>query len=307
MIKTEFYRKLSIAVIIILVAVSFSTALNANPFIGSESGTTRPAPPPVYSSGPNVLMMLQFEFRDKIADELGMIREGVRGNTLFLFLGLCFLYGLFHAAGPGHRKTIVFSLFLSKKVKWFEPAAAGLLSAALHGGSSILIIGVLFSIQKAVLSISSAENVYAYTEGITFIFLAVFSAGFIVYKIYSTVRGKMPSHEDDKNRSIYPLIIVTSIVPCPGATMLLLLALYTGVIGAGVLGIVSMSLGMSVVIALSGYIAYAGREGLFLFFKKKENLLLGISTVLEIVSFLIILLFSTVMVIPFLRSIICVL
>ena len=53
-----------------------------------------------------------------------------------------------------------------------------------------------------------------------------------------------------------------------------------------------MSIGMGIVLSLTGYLAYAGRVGLFLKFKKNENILRAISAILELFSFSIILIFS---------------
>lgn len=299
-------KKNSIAIIalfVVICSVFNPVKTAANPFMSTEEGNA-PAPPAVYTTtSSDKIIKIQFEFREKIADELAALQKGDNRNGVSLFLLFCFLYGIFHAAGPGHRKTIVFSLFLSRRVKSYEPALAGLLSAGLHGGSSIVIIGILYLIQKAAVPADATDNIYAYTEGFTFIFLILFSTGYIIYKIYAMCRDKNSTQTDTRFKSVYPLIIVSSIVPCPGATMLLILALYTGMIGTGIAGIVFMSLGMALVISFAGYLAYAGREGIFLMFKKKESHLKIVSSVLEIFSFAFIILFSSIMAWPFLKSV----
>jgi len=278
-----------------------ASRLTANPF-SSGDGKSKVAPPPVYSGGSNSFIKMQFEYRDKVASALRNIKKGESGNILLIFLTASFIYGLFHAAGPGHRKTIVFSLFISHKVRWYEPGFAGFLSAGIHAGSSIAVIAVLYLIQKTVISLSDSEDIYAYMEGITFIAIALISIALIIFTIKSLIAKRGISTEP-KPKRLYPLIIVSSLVPCPGATMLLLLSLYADMPGTGVAGVMAMSAGMGIVISLAGYLAYAGRVGLFLKFKQNENSLSIISSILELFSFLIILLFSVLMAWPFIRSI----
>ncbi len=286
--------------LLFLICILPASRLTANPF-SSGDAKSKVASPPVYSGGSNTFIKMQFEYRDKVASALRSIKKGESGNMLLIFLTASFLYGLFHAAGPGHRKTIVFSLFISHKVRWYEPGCAGFLSAGIHAGSSIAVIVVLYLIQKTVVSLSGSEDIYAYMEGITFIAIALLSLALIIFKIKGLIEKRGISAEPQPKR-LYPLIIVSSLVPCPGATMLLLLSLYAGMPCKGVAGVMAMSAGMGIVISLAGYLAYAGRVGLFLKFKKNEKSLNIISSILELFSFLIILLFSLLMAWPFIRS-----
>lgn len=295
-------RFLFLIIILAYMAGTFTSAhLSANPFLSNES-RPKAAPPPVYSGGFDAFIKLQFEYRDKIAYALRGIKKGESGNIFLIFLTASFLYGLFHAAGPGHRKTIVFSLFISHKVRWYEPGCAGFLSAGIHAGVSVAVIAVLYLIEKTIISLSGSEEVYACMEGVTFLAIALLSLVFVVLKIKGLITKQRISDEP-RSKRLYPLIIFSSLVPCPGATMLMLLSLYVDMPGTGVAGVMAMSAGMGIVISLAGYLAYAGRTGLFFKFKQNENILRVISAILELFSFFIILLFSLIMSWPFIRSI----
>jgi len=291
-------------IIIFLICMSVISEimyLSANPFLSNES-RSKAAPPPIYSSGSISFTKIQFDYRDKVASALREIKKNESTNIILIFLAASFLYGLFHAAGPGHRKTIVFSLFISHKVRWYEPGCAGFLSAGIHAGSSVAVIAVLYLLQKTFISLSGSEEIYAHMEGITFIAIAILSLSFIIFKIYGLAKRQSTSAEPQPKR-LYPLIIVSSIVPCPGATMLLLLSLYADMPGTGIAGVIAMSAGMGIIISLAGYLAYAGRVGLFFKFKHNEKSLSIISSILELFSFIIILLFSLLMAWPYIRSI----
>lgn len=291
-----------LTIMILIIPAAFHPAeLEANPFLGNER-VKKAAPPPVYSVAPDKLIKLQFEFREKIASALQDIKKDESGNILLIFLTASFVYGLFHAAGPGHRKTIIFSLFISQGARWYEPCAAGFLSAGIHAGISIAVIITLYLLGDSVFSLSGSEAVYSYMEGITFLIIAVFSFGFIICKTMKPVTKQDIMNVSMPHR-LYPMIIITSLVPCPGATMLMLLSIFAGMPGAGIAGVISMSAGMGIVISFAGYLAYAGRLGLFSRLKNKEQLLLKISAFLELASFFIILCFSMFMSWPFVKSI----
>lgn len=273
----------------------------ANPFF-SDDGTKNAAPPPVYSTGQNAFIKLQFEYRDKIS-EIIINAKNSGSNKFFIYLiAFSFLYGIFHAAGPGHRKTILFSLFLSRRSTPLEPAAAGFLSSGIHAGTSLVVIAVLYIIQKTLISLSSADNIYAWMEGVTFSLIFLFTVALIILKISRMKNGNIIESDEKGFKSLYPMIILTSMVPCPGAMMLMLLSLYAEMPKAGITGIIAMSFGMGIIISFSAYLAYAGRKAVFLKFKKHEKNIQYFSSVLEIFSFLLIMLFSAAMAYPFLRS-----
>lgn len=296
-------RFIPVIIFLSLAVAPFSaTQLSANPFFSGKNNIKSASPPPVYTGGMNSFIKLQFEYRDKIALLMRDIKNGEGSGNFLMFMAASFLYGLFHAAGPGHRKTIVFSLFISHRVRWYEPAFAGFLSAGIHAGTSAAVIAVLYLMRNTIISLSGSEEIYAHMEGVTFITISLLAFAFIGVRIKSLISSNVNKTEKIPQR-LYPLIIITSLVPCPGATMLLLLSLYSDMPGTGAAGVAAMSAGMGIVISFAGYLAYAGRAGLFFRLKQKERLLSVISALLEILSFIIIMLFSLLMSWPFIRSI----
>ncbi|MBN2042000.1 MAG: hypothetical protein JW864_18335 [Spirochaetes bacterium] len=285
-----------ITAILCLLIIFFTAAgsLHANPFFSDSDK----APPTVISGGKGFFTDIQFRYRETISSTLRNIKNGKSG-TLLILIAASFLYGLLHAAGPGHRKTILFSFILSKKVSWHEPAAAGFLSAGLHAGSSLIIIIGVFLAEKMIVSLSGANTAYIYMEGITFIILALMALIFVAARSVSLFNNKENNINNIGKKGFYPGIIIASLVPCPGATMILIFALHLDLLTAGVIGIISMSIGMGVIISFAGYIAFLGREGLFLKFKHNEKLFKMFSSVLEILSFILILGFSIFMGWPF--------
>ena len=281
-------------------------AAAANPFLGSEQGAAAPTIRAPSSSGPASLIALQIAFRDKAADFLSAFKADPRFSTVAAVLLVAFLYGILHAAGPGHRKTVVFSLFISRKAATWEPLAAGFLSAAVHAASGIAVVAVLSLLRGIVAPLSDTQSASAYLEAGTFIALIALAAALAVGKIAAMVRnrGGCAHGNGAANRKLglYGIVVVTSIVPCPGAVIMLLFALYLDLAAVGIAGVFAMSFGMGLVISVAGYLAYFGRAGLFARLKGKESLVGTVSDVMELGSYLIVLGFSLFMVWPFIST-----
>lgn len=271
-------------------AAPMDTEGGLNDHGGQLSWRTLPAP---LSGGSSRFAQTQFDLRERLADLFGTMKDGPRAGPLLALLGIAFLYGLYHALGPGHRKTIIFTVFLSRKAPWYEPVLAGLLAAFVHALTGLSLVAILSIASGALAQVAETSEAGYLLEYVTFVLLAVVAVLFSV-RVLRRLMGRAAPHQHGrgKARSIWGIIVVTSLVPCPGAIMVLLFSLYMGLAFQGVLAVFAMSLGMSIVIAAAGYLAWAGRTGLFYSLKSREGLMERLSAGLELVSWLVMLAFS---------------
>jgi nickel/cobalt transporter (NicO) family protein len=292
-------NKISLFILFILILQFLgSFALFADPFTGG-SGVRPQASRPSSVLLPDGFNKFQLEIREKSADFLDDFRSNPSAVSVILFLMVVFFYGILHGAGPGHRKTVVFTLFLSRSARKWEPLAAGFLSAGLHAGTSLLLFVFFNLIWRSVSSFSDSENISFYLEGWTFIILAAFALALVFFKIFSMLTGPGHNYSGKDGKSLYYLLIISSLFPCPGATMLLILALSQNMIAMGVFGVLAMSLGMGIIISLAGYLGMAGRERVFQWFKNREHLVGRINIFFELLSYSFVAVFSLWMGSPF--------
>ncbi len=284
----------------VLWLLSFAPAWG-NPFLsGGKEDSAVPTVRSPASGGP--LIDAQRGLRERTASALRAFREDRGAGPLLALLGSAFLYGVLHAAGPGHRKTVVFSLFLGRKASFWEPAAAGFLAAGVHAGAGVALVGALSALRGAVAGLGETERTGALLDGATFGLLALASLALAAGKVIRLVSRRRAPETAPRRGGLYGIVALSSLVPCPGAMMLLLFALYADAAAIGVAAVAALSLGMGVVISLAGYLAYAGREGLFARLKSGRGILQTVSDGLELLSYVLILGFSLYMAIPFYRA-----
>lgn len=272
--------------------------LAANPLLGG--GREKPVPTVRPPSSPGFMMEQQMQFRERMGELISRSQEQGGDLAVGTVLALAFLYGLLHAAGPGHRKTVIFSLFLSGRAYWFEPAAAAALAAAAHGGSALFLV-LLFRLLFDHLVSVRLNTATAWLEGISYILLAIFALFFLVRAI-AHFRGGGHGHASVRGgrKGLYLTLLSSGIFPCPGVIMVLSFCAAMGVLKLGILAVISLSAGMGVTISLAGYLAYFGRAGLFSLLKERELLVGRIAHLLEAGSYLFLLSFSLWMAQPFL-------
>jgi len=64
------------------------------------------------------------------------------GSAAYTLLGVSFLYGVFHAAGPGHGKAVISSYMIANDETWRRGVILSFASAILQAFSAIAIVGI---------------------------------------------------------------------------------------------------------------------------------------------------------------------
>jgi nickel/cobalt exporter len=73
----------------------------------------------------------------------GLIRSAeTDGSAVWDLFGVSFLYGVFHAAGPGHGKAVISSYVVANRETWIRGVALSLASALLQALVAIAVVGV---------------------------------------------------------------------------------------------------------------------------------------------------------------------
>ncbi len=64
------------------------------------------------------------------------------GSAAYTLMGISFLYGIFHAAGPGHGKAVISSYLVANNETWRRGVFLSFASAALQALTAVVIVGI---------------------------------------------------------------------------------------------------------------------------------------------------------------------
>ena len=92
-----------------------------------------------YSNFIKQITLWQYELNRTIATNIREINDENYLGVYAVVIGIAFLYGLIHAAGPGHGKALVALYFSKGKGDYKEAFKLGYLISIIHAVSAILI------------------------------------------------------------------------------------------------------------------------------------------------------------------------
>lgn len=272
-----------------VIALVLMGSIFANPFTQKKD-----SPEPVQREQANEGVIKAMRY---LSDRLAFYIEAWKSHNDFKFLAITllisFVFGFVHALAPGHRKMLAFTYFLSRKAVIFEPALLGLALAILHVFSALFIM-LIFKGVSGALSVAT-NNTSIYLEGMSFIVLIILS----IYGIFEAIFSLISKEKNDKKNIKISAILLSSLYPCPAAMLILVFAINLEVFALGILAIISLSLGMSIPIIISGYLAWGGRTVVFKKFQNKEKSLKILTSLLQIVAFSVLLVISVKIALPF--------
>jgi len=196
------------------------------------------------------------------------IKDDPFGPALWMFLGFSFLYGIVHAVGPGHGKTVVCSYFLSNPGSWFSGALMGNVITFVHMGSAAVAVGVAYLIFSTGMGgFAAASRALQPASYALLVLMGIFLA---IKAVRDILKGGMlvePScsiHDDEVARSkhiknVLMVSFVTGLIPCPGAAVILAFSIGQDIFWAGVFALVTMAIGMGLTTTLFAWSAVAAR------------------------------------------------
>jgi nickel/cobalt exporter len=103
-------------------------------------GINRGASPSEVGGVTGWILAKQAEFYRMLS---GLIRAAkADGSAAYTLLGVSFLYGVFHAAGPGHGKAVISSYLVANNETWRRGIVLSFASAVLQAVTAIAMVGV---------------------------------------------------------------------------------------------------------------------------------------------------------------------
>ena len=141
----------------------------------------------------------------KQAEFYRMLSAAVRaakadGSAAWGLLGISFLYGIFHAAGPGHGKAVISSYLVANDETWTRGLILSFASALLQAFTAIVIVGIAAAIIGA--SARAMGNTVRIIEIVSYALIALIGARLLWVKGRALLALLMPrkaAHAHDHN------------------------------------------------------------------------------------------------------------
>jgi nickel/cobalt exporter len=268
--------------------LALTPALAADPF-GSAPVPTAPS----QATGPSLmggfvqrLAHEQMQLNNTISHSFREVRDTGSSAALITILSLSFLYGILHAAGPGHGKSVVASYFVANEARWTSGVVMGGVISLLQGLTAIVTVFILSLVLHA--KQLEVQDRGALIEFVSYSLVAII--GIVMFWRAVTGRGCAHNHgpvdlghahhdegghdhghdhhHDHHHRPTPPqglnfhrlITIAAGVAPCASAIIIMLFALANDAMTVGVGAVLALSLGMAMTVSLIGVLSIIGRK-----------------------------------------------
>ena len=222
--------------------------------------------------------------REKLTAAISAMKSG-DWDAIWKFLAICLVYGMLHALGPGHGKSIVVGYFIARRGRWRQGVALGAGITVTHTMSAVLLLLILYAIFKATvfsafetgrIGIERASYALIMLTGVLLVVLAIRD----VFKSHkgcgcavrmesaegAVAESKLPPIA--RWREILGVAAVTGIVPCPAVALIVLFCLLNSMVALSLLGALVICIGMTITNVAFGIAAVAFRNIAAVAFRK---------------------------------------
>ncbi|MBK8157492.1 MAG: hypothetical protein IPK59_01315 [Rhodospirillaceae bacterium] len=268
-------RLIALLACLFLAVLMWSTASaqeNASPFSNGAPAASSDAPSQAASQDivttiGRAFVTAQRDVNRAINARLMAIKRGEDKGALLSGLLVAFLYGVFHALGPGHGKTVVIGYFLGRTARPWRGVAMASWIALSHVVGAVVIVGVAHLILSR--SLVSPTNEFLWLRLASY--GAIILVGLVMLRDW--LRGGHQHHHaghehhahDHEGHACHAgdtswldrrapmeqrvLALAAGFVPCSGAILILLFTMANGLILAGIAMAGAIAFGMGLTLA----------------------------------------------------------
>lgn len=206
----------------------------------------------------NQVVFVQKSLRESLVVQVSAMRSG-QGKRMAWFLGLCLLYGMVHAMGPGHGKSVVAGYFFARQGSWMQGLALGFVISMVHALSAVLLLYALYGLASATV-FSSFEASRLGMEKASYALLMLSGALLVVLSLWKPSVDKAHGMPASTKEMLW-VALITGMVPCPAVALVVFFCILQGLPWQGLAGATAIGLGMALTNMVFGLMAVALRKG----------------------------------------------
>ena len=258
----------------------------------------------------NFIQSVQKGLHIELAELLRRVETDSFGASVAL-ISFSFLYGVFHAAGPGHGKIIISTYLLTHRSHLPRGILLSFFSSLIQGITAITVVTA--SVWLFDLSMRQTRGVITDIEITSFALMLLVGFLIVVFRLFNllkAVRGSRDQADDGDERthsaecghahgpsarelqdpltmgSFLGIIASIGIRPCSGAIIVLLLAYSLSLKMVGIFSVLAMSLGTALTISVLATITVYFKTIATRFLTARPHVSYSLATVTDIVAIL---------------------
>ena len=243
------------------------------------------------------IMATQAELHRQLATAMRLVAQEGSAATWPL-IGISLLYGIFHAAGPGHGKAVITTYLGTSRTRLRRGLFLSISSALVQGLAAVILVEVVANLLGY--SLRRTQGTTAHLESVSFALVALLGTVLALRSAWGLYRrwrqppnkagslfsgsGKMQAYCADCGgphrlthehmsqpltwRTGLPIVLAIGMRPCTGAILVLLAAYSLDLRWVGIAAVLAMSLGTAATVSLLATAAVSFRHIALRFFQR---------------------------------------
>ncbi|SDK42341.1 ABC-type nickel/cobalt efflux system, permease component RcnA [Maridesulfovibrio ferrireducens] len=215
-----------------------------------------------YDSAITKVILLQKDIRAKLTVFSRDIKKNSFGKSFWFFLLFSFAYGVVHAVGPGHGKSVVCAYFLSRRGTIYTAVFMSWVITLVHVGSATVAVCLAYLLLSS--GMSGFENFNYHLQTASFALVLLIGLWMLFGVIESFFKRNQENRSEPTKcaslKEITAVAFVTGLVPCPGAAIILVYTLSSGILWAGLTAMLFLATGMALTTSIFALTAAKARS-----------------------------------------------
>jgi nickel/cobalt transporter (NicO) family protein len=268
-----------------LLGIWFGPACSHNPFTSKQETQDKASEPLIKGRILVKIILWQHQLKQKMSALIRVSRSKKSVKPLVVLIGLAFLYGIIHAAGPGHGKVVAISYVLSHRATVLGGILFGLCFALIHALSGAVgVLGLRYIIQRSVSE--TLASVTTTTQIVSFGLITLLGLGILIKHGYAflntSASNKARRSEKASRTGVLAWAVTVGLVPCPAVVMVMLFCLSMDAMILGLFLAACISIGMATTISFVVIASVMGKTTVLRTISK--NYAIGVERIIGLLS-----------------------
>ena len=208
------------------------------------------------------LTKLQQSLNKNIATKIMELKQQQQDLLLFPLMVMSFIYGIVHAIGPGHGKSIISSWIIAQQRNLSTVIFVSGLAAVTHALSATLVVGGTYVLLGKFVAVST-QKLNAYLQIVAAILIIGIGLAMLIRLFHGRFSQSRPDLKQESPRLWgSPSVVALSIgvVPCPVTSVVLIFCLTLGLVWQGLLLVLAFAAGMGVSLVTIAFLIWSFKE-----------------------------------------------